>query len=179
GADVSGNAGINGNSRDPLYFGPPSLVFSGGTTGLSDALPAFNRNQTNAFSYSNLWIHSPHSFTFGGDFRKQQFNILAQQDPRGTLTFTGSASGSDFADFLLGRPSTGSIAFGNADKYLRKNVYDLFINDDWRVRTGLTLTLGLRWDYEAPSKELQGRIVNLEIAPGFTAARPVSGETLN
>jgi hypothetical protein len=177
--NVSGNAGITGNNQDPLYWGPPALTFSGGTSPLSDGLPMFNRNQTNAFSYSNLWIHSPHSFTFGGDFRKQQFNVLAQDNPRGSFVFTGAATSSDFADFLLGIPSTSSIAFGNADKYFRQNVYDAFINDDWRVRTGLTLTLGLRWDYEAPSKELYGRIVNLNITPGFTAASPVIGQTLN
>ena len=176
---VSGVAGVQGNSQVPLDWGPPSLVFSGGTSALSDQNPQFNRNQTNAFSYSNLWIRSPHSFAFGGDFRRQQFNILSQQNPRGTFTFTGATTGSDFADFLLGTPSTMAIAFGNADKYFRQNVYDLFINDDWRVRTGLTLTLGLRWDYEAPSKELFGRIVNLDIASGFTSATPVIGGTLN
>jgi hypothetical protein len=177
--NVSGAAGITGNNQDPLYWGPPALNFSGGITPLQDGLPLFNRNETNAFSYSSLWVHSPHSFTFGGDFRRQQFNILSQQDPRGQFTFTGAATGSDFADFLLGIPSTSAIAFGNADKYFRQNVYDLFINDDWRVRTGLTLTLGLRWDYEAPSEELYGRVVNLNIAPGFTAATPAKGGTLN
>jgi hypothetical protein len=178
--NVSGAAGINGNNQEPLYWGPPTLVFSGGINSLSDGVPVFNRNQTNAFSYSNLWIRSPHTFTFGGDFRRQQANILSQQDPRGTFTFTGDYSGSDFADFLLGYPRTMAISYlKNADKYLRQNVYDLFINDDWRVRTGLTLTLGLRWDYEAPSEELFGRIVNLDITPGFTSASVVKGQSLN
>ncbi len=177
--NVSGDAGINGNKQDPLYWGPPSLVFSGGAATLSDASPIFNRNQSHTFSFSSLWNRSPHSFTIGGDFKRQQVNVLSQQDARGTFTFTGAGSGSDFADFLLGTPATSSIAFGNADKYFRGSTYDAFITDDWRVRTGLTLTLGARWETETPLTERYGRLVNLSIAPGFASAAPVLGSTLH
>src|SRR5262249_22266725 len=139
--NVSGDAGITGNYQDPLYWGPPSLIFSGGAAALSDSSPVFNRNQSHTVSFSSLWNRNPHSFTIGGDFKLQQLNVLSQQDARGTFSFTGAATGSDFADFLLGIPSTVSIAFGNADKYFRGSMYDAFITDDWRVRTGLTLTL--------------------------------------
>jgi hypothetical protein len=47
-----------------------------------------------------------------------------------------------------------------------------FINDDWHVRPSITLTLGVRWEYEAPI-EKYGRLVNLDIAPGFVSATPV------
>ena len=67
-----------------------------------------------------LWNHGHHNVTLGGDFRRQEFNYLSQQNPRGTFTFTGVATGvSDFADFLTGIPDTSSIAYGNADKYLQ------------------------------------------------------------
>jgi hypothetical protein len=89
------------------------------------------------------------------------------------FTFTGGATGSDFADFLLGIPDTSSIAFGNADKYFRESVYDAFLNDDWRISPELTLNAGVRWEYGAPITELYGRLVNLDIAPGFAAAAPV------
>ena len=68
--------------------------------------------------------------------------MLSQEDPRGTFTFTGAAAGSDFAGFLLGIPDASSIAFGNADKYLRAASTDAYINDDWRLRPGLTLNFG-------------------------------------
>ena len=45
-----------------------------------------------------------HNFTIGGDVRRHHVDILSQQDPRGGFTFTGAATGSDFADFLLGIP---------------------------------------------------------------------------
>ena len=177
--NVSGDAGIAGNDQNPMNWGPPALTFSSGIAPLSDQQAAFDRNQTAGISYSLLWIRGRHNFTVGGDFKRQQFNYLAQQDPRGTFTFTGAATqngpgtGSDLADFLLGIPDTSSIAFGNADKYFRSSVYDAFVNDDWRVSPELTLNVGLRWEYWSPMTELYGRLVNLDIAPGFTAEAPV------
>src|SRR5260370_42258705 len=89
------------------------------------------------------------------------------------FTFTGPATGNDFADFLLGIPDTSSIAFGNADKYFRESAYDAYISDDWRVSPQLTVNAGMRWEYGAPIAELYSRLVNLDIAPGFVAVAPV------
>ncbi len=173
--NVSGNAGISGNNQNAVNWGPPSLNFSSGIVGLSDGLPASNHNQTGAVSDSMLWNHGRHNIAFGGDFRRQQFNYLSQDNPRGSFSFTGAASGSDFTDFLLGVPDTSSIAFGNADKYFRESVYDAYLTDDWRINPELTLNAGMRWEYGAPITELYGRLVNLDIAPGFAAVAPVLG----
>ena len=145
---------------------------------MSDAQFSFNRNQTNTVSYSSFWNHGRHNLTFGGDIRRQLFNILSQQDPRGTFTFTGAAAGVDFAGFLLGIPDASEIAFGNADKYFRQTVFDSFVQDDWRVNGALTLNGGARWEYETPISELYGRLVNLNIAPGFSGVSPVTGNNL-
>jgi hypothetical protein len=177
--NVSGAAGIAGNNQDPVNWGPPSLVFSGGITNLSDEQYSLNRTQTNTFSYNTFLNRGRHNLTFGADFRKLQINLLKQQDPRGTFTFTGTSTGSDLASFLLGIPDASSIAFGNADKYLRQPFYDAFITDDWRINGGLTINAGARWEYEAPITELYDRIVNLEIAPGFVSAAPVVGSKLH
>jgi hypothetical protein len=184
-SNVSGAAGISGNNQDPMYWGPPDLIFSGGISSLSDGRPSSNHNQTSAVSYAMFWNHGRHSLSFGADFRRQQFNYLSQQNPRGTYTFTGTATqspangvpvagtGSDFADFLLGIPTTSSIAFGNADKYFRASSYDAYWTDDFRISPGVTMNAGVRWEYGSPITELYGRLVNLDIAPGFAAAAPV------
>ena len=187
--DVSGAAGIAGNDRSPTYWGPPTLIFSGGLSSLADASPSFNRARTDAFSLSSAIYRGRHNVTIGGDLRKQQFNDLFQQDPRGTFTFTGAATqgtsastptgGSDLADFLLGVPDTSSIAFGNADKYLRQSVYDLYFADDWRTLPTLTVNVGLRWEYGAPMTETHNRLVNLDVAPGFTKVAPVLASSPN
>jgi len=187
--NVSGTAGIAGNDQDPADWGPPSLGFSSGIAGLSDGNSAFNRNRTDAFSLSAGLYRGRHNVTAGADFRYQQYNDFYQQNPRGGFAFTGAAtagpapptsttsptSGSDLADFLIGVPDTSSLAYGNADKYFRQPVYDAYITDDWRVLSVLTINAGMRWNYEAPITELHGRLVNLDIAPDFTAAQPVLG----
>jgi len=184
--DVSGNAGISGNDQSPSYWGPPSLGFSqSGITGLSDSNPSLFRRQTNAVGFNFQWARRPHTLYFVGDLRQLQFNYLSQTNPRGGLLFNGydtgttlngtplTSSGYDFADFLLGTPDSASLAFGNADKYFREGVYDLGVDDDWRVTSSLSLRLGVRWEYFAPFYEKYGRLVNLDVLPGFGNAAPV------
>jgi hypothetical protein len=190
--NVSGNAGIGGNDQDTTNWGPPGLTFSSGITGLGDADSAFNRNRTDALSVDVKIGLRRHNFDFGGDFRRQEFNDNQQQNPRGTFVFTGAATqeggssstggastttGSDLADFLLGIPDTSAISFGNADKYFRQSVYDLYFTDDWRLLPQLTINAGMRWDYGAPITELFGRIANLDVSQGFTSVAPVLGSS--
>src|SRR5204863_667401 len=86
---------------------------------------------------------------------------------------TGAVTSFDLADFLLGIPRTSAIALGNADKNFRTASYDGYVTDDWRLNPVLTLNLGVRWEYEAPITETLGRLVNLDIASGFSAVAPV------
>jgi len=152
-------------SQSPDYWGPPQLNFaSSSIASLSDGALSHNHNQTASIGSQTFWGHSPHNFTFGGDFRRQQFNSFSQQNPTGAFTFTGAATGeapgvtagSDFADFLLGVPDSSSIAYGNADKYFRSSIYDAYMQDDWRMTPSLTVNAGLRWEYSSPITELYG-----------------------
>ncbi len=183
-ANVEGDAGIaNGANSTPANWGPPGLGFASGIAGLSDATSTYNRPETNSLSYNVEWYHQRHDIKMGGDFRRQESNIRSQANPEGTLGFTGTATqgtvngvasgGSDFADFLLGIPDTSSIAYGNADKYLRQSVYDLYARDDFRVNSEFSVNWGIRWEYGAPVTELKGRLVNLDVGPGFTAEQAV------
>ena len=54
-------------------------------------------------------------------------------------------------------------------------VYDAYFTDDWRIRPNLTINAGLRWEYGSPITEIYGRLVNLDVLPGFTAVAPVLG----
>ena len=180
--NVESEANITGVDTDPAYWGPPSLNFRT-IYGLSDGISSNNRNETNSLSADLSWNRFRHNFRFGGDFRRQEFNYLGQANPRGSFAFTGSATqgsvggvatgGSDLADLLVGIPDTSQIAYGNADKYLRQSVYDLYAQDDFRVNPELSVKIGVRWEYGAPITETKGRLVNLDVAPGFTAETPV------
>ncbi len=165
-------------NQSPTYWGPPNLNFgSSGITGLSDPIvPSFNRPQTGTVKDDNTWNHGRHTVTFGADFIRQEFNYFNETNPRGSFTFTGAATGSPFTDFLLGIPDTATLAYGNADKYLRASNYDAYIQDDWRVNSAVTVNGGVHYGYQAPVTELYGRLVNLDIAQGFTAAQAVCSQ---
>jgi len=170
--NVSGMAGIQGNDQSPVNWGPPGLSFSS-IAGLNSAQYAANTNLTHGAGSEIFWFRGRHSLTMGGNARRQAFDVFSQQNPRGTFGFTGAATGSDVGDFVLGLPQTSSIATGNPDKALRQNVIEAYFNDDYRVSPVLTLNLGVRWEYESPITEEQGRLVNLALAPGFTSADAV------
>ena len=170
--NVSGEAGILGNDQSPANWGPPSLQFST-ITGLSDATPAFSRNDSNGGGAEETWSHGHHNLTFGGDARRVTQHDESPSNPRGSFTFTGAATGSDFADFLLGIPTTSSIAFGNADRQFRYLSSDAYISDDWRFSPTLTLQLGVRWEFEGAPIERNNNMANLDVAPGFVSVSPV------
>ncbi len=180
--NLSGQLGIAGNDQSAAYWGPPGLSFSNGFSVINDGNTTLNRAQTTGLSESIRWFHGVHQFTFGGDARRVQNNPINQSNPRGSFTYTGGLTslantpntGYDFADFLLGKPDTDSIAYGNADKYYRNGWFDGYAQDNWQLTNkGISILLSLRWDYQLPTTEKYGRIVNMVEGPNFTTATEV------
>jgi hypothetical protein len=142
-------------------------------------------------SESISWNHKKHNVRFGGDFRRTYSDVRSNSNPRGSFTFTGFSTakytvdpvtnklvatpgtGYDFADFLLGLPQQNAAQFSQKSYNFNGNGYNLFIQDDWRVRGKLTINFGLRYEYISPLSEASGQLVNLDAAPGFTAVAPV------
>jgi hypothetical protein len=182
--NVAGLLGITGTSQAPRNYGPPTLNFTN-YGGLSDGIASLARNQTSSVGDSLIWVKGVHNITFGVDYRRQQFNRASDSNGRGAFTFTGlstanlvngvavTGTGFDLADFLLDKPDTSSIRYGNGDLYFRSSYFDAYVNDDWRLSTKLTLNGGFRWDYDTPVNELFNRMVNLDVAPGFAAISQV------
>jgi hypothetical protein len=188
--NVAARLGIQGVSTDPLNWGPPNLNFTN-FAGLSDAAASLMRNQTSAVNASLLWVHKTHNLSFGAGYRRQQNNRDSDPNGRGSFTFNGygtslisngvaaAGTGFDLADFLLGTPDTATVRYGNPSLYFRGSVYDVFMQDDWRVRSRFSVAFGLRWDYQTPVTELYNRMVNLQIAPNFTAVTPIQAGGAN
>ena len=147
-----------------------------------------NRSQTANFTDSVTYIiHRNHNLTFGVGYRRMQQNTLSFANSRGSFTFgglltsgidaTGKAianTGFDFADFLLGYPQTSSLRIGNSNNYFRGWSANGFVQDDWRVNRGLTINLGLRYEYFSPYTELFGHLANLDLTGDLTAAAVVT-----
>ncbi len=186
GRNIAAEFGIAGTSRDPINYGPPNLNFTN-FGALSDAAPILRRNQSQTFGDSVILARGKHSFTLGAQFTRNDLNTRTDQNGRGTLNFTGLATsaftatgapapgtGFDLADFLLGLPQSSSIRYGESSTYFRQNVWSGYTQDDWKIRTDLTIHLGVRYEYFSPFEEKYGRIANLDIAPGFTAVGVVT-----
>jgi len=182
GPDVAEELGIQGTSANPLNFGPPALNFSGSSSfaSLSDGSPVLTRNQSQSGSESFVVVHGKHSFTFGAQYTRNDWNTTTDPNGRGTLNFTGQATGAadcptgqvcglDFADFLLGLPQSASIRYGQST-YLQQNAWNAYAMDEWKVGPNLTLSLGVRYELFFPLEEKYGQMANLAIAPGFTSA---------
>ena len=87
--NVAAELGIAGTSQNAANWGPPNLSFTN-YAGLSDGNYSLNRNQTSALGESLTWVRGVHNLSFGGDYRRQQNNQLADNNGRGTYTFNGS-----------------------------------------------------------------------------------------
>ena len=166
--DITGNLGITGVSTNPFDFGLPNLSFTHFGS-LNDINSQLLRNQTWTFSDNLIYRRGKHTWRWGGDFRRIEVNPETDSNARGTFTFTGLNSGYDFSDFLLGLPQLTSVQFGNNNYHFRGNSWDLFVQDEWRLRGNLTLNLGVRYEYFSPFSEENNRIVNLDLPQGFTA----------
>ena len=166
--DITGNLGITGVSTNPFDWGLPNLSFTHFGS-LNDNNPQLLRNQTWTFSDNLIYRRGKNTWRWGGDFRRIEVNPQTDSNARGTFTFTGLNSGYDFSDFLLGLPQLTSVQFGNNNYHFRGNSWDLFVQDEWRVRGNLTLNLGLRYEYFSPFSEEHNRIVNLDLPEGFTS----------
>jgi len=132
-----------------------------------------------------------HSFTFGVDTRRTELNselprnagplITFNGAPEVTLTPTGTfaytnrfirpetfAAASAASGFSQTLATGGESAIG-----LRFYQLDFFGGDDWRVNDKLSLSLGLRYEYNTPPKEVNSRIEStfndpaLSLAPGL------------
>ncbi len=178
-ANISGVAGISGNNQEPVNWGPPNLTFASGIAGVGTGQYLRQNGQGHGFTVEAQWrTRGGHNVTFGAGLRPQTVDVNGQQNARGMFGFDGSTTGLDFADFLLGRPHSAALAFGNADKRLHARSSNAYVTDDWRINPTVTLNYGLRWEYESPFTEALGRLVNLDVAPGFTSATPVAGAEL-
>jgi hypothetical protein len=98
-----------------------------------------------------------HSLKFGADFHADQVNADPIAQFNGSFVLSGSETGVDFADFLIGVPSQYNQSQLNPF-YARNKYVGIFGEDSWHVRPNLTLNYGLRWDRITPWSEKYNQI---------------------
>jgi len=130
------------------------FTFGIDTTGLKES------NNTFQFTDNLSRVYGTHLIKVGGGFHFDDVNINPDAIYNGSFSFTGAETGSDFADFLLGVPSSyaqgDSLAF-----YLRNHYAGIYAQDSWRVRPHLMLNYGMRWDLLPPWREKYNQLQTL------------------
>ena len=127
------------------------------TLGGTNNGPQPRKDQTYQLTDNFSWVKGKHSLKFGYDGRKfQVWNPFANSN-EGAFTFAKGgtySTGDPGLDFLLGIPSTygqGAGAVIIADAY----EHYMYVQDQWRVKNNLTLTLGTGYQIDTPIREYQ------------------------
>ena len=140
----------------------PQTSFS--NLGLNIGVPTLNTFQPNTtYMVSDVFskTQGKHTWKVGGEFRYLQVNERNFANPNGGFTFDGTVTGADFADFLLGATCTTYAPYTQAaEQFLdsRTRYGGAFAQDSWKVKSNLTLNLGLRWEVSMPWYDTQGKI---------------------
>jgi hypothetical protein len=172
--NVVAEIGIPGqNPGDPVTWGIPNIGFNGtGFVGIGDANdgPFANDNNTLQFVDKVSWLRGKHSFAFGFEYNRQNYNQIGNQFSRGLFSFQANATrspqgtgGNAFAEFLLGDIFTSTNAVAIADAKFQRNVYHTFVDDTWKITPELTLSLGLRYELTPPFTNTRGDYFTVKI----------------
>ena len=153
GISLFGNATfpqLNIGTADPqisqgLEFGPSTSFANAGMF----------QNQWGGGSTLN-WAKGKHTLSFGGQFDHTQLNIINHNTNTDTLDFR------TFLNFVQGTLRDGTEFSGTANRYYRSDTASLFANDNYKLRSNLTITAGLRWDFDGPLSEKYGRLTSFD-----------------
>ncbi len=151
----------------PQQLGLPAIVppdtfpaVSNGLTGFQTGTVGKRGGEVWQLFDSLTWLRGNHSVKFGTELRLTQANNLQKGTPSGSFNFpttlTDNAApvagnrintGSQFATFLLGAVGSASVTTHLGESEVGK-AYGFYVNDEWKIRRRLSLTLGLRYDYQ-------------------------------
>jgi hypothetical protein len=144
----------------PQNEGVENLVFNNFSTGT-------NTNELKQANNTFQWLDNfskvvgRHTMKFGGEFHYDQVNVNPIAQFNGNFLFTGSETGVDFADFLLGIPSQYNQSQLNPF-YGRNKYTGLFAQDSWHLKPNVTLNYGVRLDRIEPWYEKYNQISTTE-----------------
>lgn len=140
------------------YVVNPAISFSG-SNGLRSISTTANFAWRNVYDLAaNLTkIMGRHTLKFGGDFRLADNNVRPSLgNASGSFTFNTALTGDEFASFLLGIPTTGTI--GTSTPVGAYEYYQgYYVTDVWQLGRKLTLNLGLRWELPGALAERHDR----------------------
>ncbi len=142
----------------------PNLSITGFTS--AAVQPKFSY-ASNTFQYIDqlTYVRGAHTIKTGIEFRPMQFNV-PNYPTFGSFTFDGGLTGFSYADFLLGLPQTTGRNYIGPSEYARLWYLMGFWQDDWKVSRRLTLSYGVRYDYDSPARDKYDAVANFDPSNG-------------
>ena len=169
--NVSQQFGLNGVNIDDLASGLALQNIVGfALLGDTQNIPLITRNWTQQYNASITKTTGAHNIKFGGGVILRRFSVIQSQQPNGLWTYNNlvtrnaaGAGGHAMASFLLGLPSQVQRSHTPFEPFYHVQEPSLYVQDDWRARSWLTLNLGLRYDVFTPFTEEEDRLSNLDL----------------
>jgi hypothetical protein len=123
---------------------------------------SFNKRKQVTYSFSNnvTWTYGNHSFKFGGEYKRHQYDTNLPEEQA-----TEFEKFDSFTQLLTGNATEADTQYGLTDKQFRFQDYGLYITDNWKIGRKLTLNLGLRYELFMYPTEKNGRIGNFNLDP--------------
>jgi hypothetical protein len=147
-----------------------------GTWGGSSTSPSVGLINQYQFKDDVYVTKGTHSIKLGFNVQRAQYLRRTFFNGGGQFNFTS------LQNFLAGTVSrfTGMPLGSDPSVYPRQTLYGMYVQDDVRVSSRLTLNLGLRYEFVTTPNVLNGRISNLHnyLTPGQTLANLVLGNPL-
>ena len=162
------------NTLGTSHFPGISMVFGGTTVTPYDfstnigagalSMGAFTGAFQNRFnpSANAIWTIGRHTITFGGSYSYTQLNTKDDRNQLGTI------ASPDFTSFMVGNLTPNyvynitSLIVGNPNRYWRANESGEYIQDKFQFRSNLSITAGLRWDWDGGLTEKYGNLLNFD-----------------
>ena len=184
--DPTGQFGTSGNAKVGITF--PNQQYEGFTNqNMSESnvsnvgTSAYNGNNLidNTYSYiDNLtWQHGKHYLSMGVEAIRYQNNYPTGNNDGylGSLNYTGAftanpsapnAGGYGPADFVLDRVQSAGATLSSINVGQRQWRIAGFAQDNFKFRPNLTLIAGLRYEYDQPWYEQNGKTGTVDLATG-------------
>jgi hypothetical protein len=180
--------GINLENTNPLAPGLPSILvqgfFGGGTAALGDPQQPFVERVNHVWQVADdvTWVKGAHSMKFGVDVRREAMFIAFINRPNGDLTFSGGLTGNAAADFLLGYAAQARATTTQAIQEGYGWLFAGYAQDEFRINSRLTLSLGMRYELPTPFIDVNDAItgfhtgVESELFPAAPAGLVYPGD---